>query len=230
MEKKFKFSEQPLTSKIVYGSVIAILCAVAIVVGIVAANSRKPETPPVPPISDQNENQEPQGQGQQEEPPVVPPAEQKQPVFIAPTVGTVITSHSLSVPIFYDTLREWRVHTGVDIETDVGATVFASADGVVEAIYNDPLYGITVEIAHTQDIKTVYSNLDKTLADGITVGKSVKAGDAIGAVGDSALCEMAAEPHLHFGIRVKNVAVNPLDYLTDESKSNSLGIEKTPTV
>ena len=60
MEKKFKFSDLPLTSKIVYGAVIAILCISAIVVGIVAAANRKPaDTPPDenPPVSDNDNKQ-----------------------------------------------------------------------------------------------------------------------------------------------------------------------------
>ena len=46
MEKKFKFSDKTKVSKIVYATVIAILCISAIVIGIVAANSRKQETLP----------------------------------------------------------------------------------------------------------------------------------------------------------------------------------------
>ena len=57
MEKKFTFSDKPLTAKIVYASVISILCVSAIIIGIVAANNRKKTDLPIdPPISDTGNN------------------------------------------------------------------------------------------------------------------------------------------------------------------------------
>ena len=36
----------------------------------------------------------------------------------------------------------------------------------------------------------------------------------LGAVGESALIEIAEEPHLHFALRVAGESVNPLDYIS----------------
>ena len=58
----------------------------------------------------------------------------------------------------------------------------------------------------------------------LTVGDEIAAGDVIGKIGDSAVSELADEPHLHFEMTVNDVSVNPLDYITEESKSASLGI------
>jgi murein DD-endopeptidase MepM/ murein hydrolase activator NlpD len=58
----------------------------------------------------------------------------------------------------------------------------------------------------------------------LKVGDEVCLGDKIGVVGDSSLSELAEEPHLHFEVLLKDVKVNPLDYITEESKSSSLGI------
>ena len=223
MEKKFKFSDLPLTSKIVYGVVIAILCISAIVVGIVAAANRKPEETPIdekPPVSDE-------GEGQKD--PQTPPKEEdteKPLVFVAPLVGKVTTAHSLTMPVFSTTLGAWKMHTGIDIMTDEGAEVYASAPGTVTKVYADPMLGTTVEVTHEGDIVTVYSNLGKTLADGIAEGRTVGAGDKLGTVGDTAVSELAEEPHLHFAIRVNDATVNPLDYISEASKKASLGIEE----
>ena len=78
-------------------------------------------------------------------------------------------------------------------------------------------------VDHGSDVKSIYSNLENNdlLAK---VGAKVSAGDIIGTVGDSAISELAEEPHLHFEITLANESVDPLEYFSDESKSSSLGI------
>ena len=90
-------------------------------------------------------------------------------------------------------------------------------------VFNDPFLGKTVEITHTGNIVSIYSNLDN---NGVTVkvGDKVSSGDKIGVVGDTSLSELADESHLHFGIKVSGVSVNPLDYISEDSKKASLGI------
>lgn len=216
MEKKIDFSDKSVTAKIVYAAVIAILCISAIVVGIVGAASKSNETPSdgQPPVIDDGSK-------------VEPPAEEKPKPeaklsFVAPTVGAVVKEHSLELPVFSLTLGEWRVHTGIDISCEEGAGVFASEAGIVTGIYSDPMLGYTVEITHKGDIKTRYSNLSSDVGD-LKVGDEVALGEKIGVVGDSSLSELAEEPHLHFEVLLKDVKVNPLDYITKESQESSFG-------
>ena len=222
MEKKIDFSDKSVRAKIVYATVIAILCITAIVVGIVSAASRSKdapivENPPVenPPVNDQTPEAAPPVENTPEPEPRLS--------FISPVSGTVATEHSLEMPVFSLTLGEWRVHTGIDIACDEGASVFASEAGVVSGIYSDPMLGYTVEITHSNDIKTRYSNLSSEVSN-LKVGDTVALGDKIGTVGDSAISELADEPHLHFEVLLKNVKVNPLDYINEESKRANLGI------
>lgn len=216
MDKKIKFSDKLTVSKIVYTVVIAILCISAIVVGIIAAASKKDEVPEdnTPPINNE--------QGGDEKPDEQPPTEEKT-VFVAPVVGDVVRFHSIDTPVFSDTLKEWRIHTGVDIQTPEGAEVYASSGGTVSAIYDHPRLGRTVEITHKGGIVTCYSNLAKDGAQ-LEVGKEIASGELIGKVGDTSLSELADEAHLHFEIKVNGTAVNPLDYISEESKQASLGI------
>ena len=72
-------------------------------------------------------------------------------------------------------------------------------------------------------MKTRYSNLSRDGVE-IKVGDEVSLGDKIGVVGDTSLSELAEEPHLHFEVLLKDVKVNPMDYITEESKKASLGI------
>ena len=222
MEKKIDFSDKSITSKIVYAVVIAILCITAIVVGIVSAASRIKDNTDVenPPISDGTTDEG----GQNETPaPDDTPKDETKLSFIAPTAGTVVKEHSLELPVFSVTLGEWRVHTGIDISCDEGASVYASEAGVVSGIYSDPMLGYTVEITHKDDIKTRYSNLSSDALE-LKVGDKVALGDKIGVVGDTSLSELAEEPHLHFEVLLKDVKVNPMDYINEESKKASLGI------
>jgi murein DD-endopeptidase MepM/ murein hydrolase activator NlpD len=219
MEKKINFSKKPTITKIIYGTVIAILCVTAIVIGIVSAANKSDELPPVdnttetPPSTDNNENPTP-----------APDTQKKEQTFVSPLVGQVMTEHNLEMPVFSTTLGEWRVHTGIDISCDEGAPVYASCDGTVTKIYSDPLLGYTVELTHENNIVTKYSNLKSEDTSLISVGDTVKSGDRIGTVGDSSISELAEEPHLHFTLTVNGVSVNPLDYISEESKSASLGI------
>ena len=225
MEKKIKFSDNPKFAKTLYGVVIAVLCITAIVIGIVAANNRDVvETPDDPTIGGTNQDGgSDTGSGEQ-----TPGDTDKEPQklsFISPVVGTVVKEHNLSVPVFSTTLEEWRIHTGIDISTPEGASVFAAEAGEVTNIYNDPLLGYTVEITHSEDIKTLYSNLDPESSSGVRIGDTVASGDIIGIVGDSSISELAEEPHLHLSFIVDGNKVNPLDYISDEAKKVSLGME-----
>ena len=56
--------------------------------------------------------------------------------------------------------------------------------------------------------------MSKTLASGIKAGTEVRSGQLLGSVGDSAMVEVAQEPHLHFEMTVDGLQVNPLDYFS----------------
>ena len=222
MEKKFKFSENPTVAKSIYGAVIALLCITAIIVGIIAANNRKKDTPDDnqnPPVSDGNESGD---NGNTDGGEDNQGGSSDAVTFISPVSGKVMKHHSTDVPVYSTTLEEWRIHTGIDVSVTEGADVFAAAAGNVSKVYSDPLLGKTVEITHKDGSKSLYSNLS---ADGlVSVGKEVTSGEKIGVVGDSAISEIADEAHLHFEIVVNGASVDPLDYLTEESKQVSLGI------
>ena len=218
-------------TRIIYGIVIAVLSVTAIVIGLIAANNRQTETPDGTGdgiIDGGGENEAPDdgtGDGTGGEDTQTPPASETGS-FISPVVGRILREHSLSVPVFSQTLLEWRVHTGIDVSTEEGAEVFAAASGVVSEMYEDPLKGYTVVISHTDTLKSVYSNLDKNESAMLSVGTEVSRGDLIGKVGDSSVSEMADEAHLHFEVRLNGVAVNPLDYISEDAKSASLGIKE----
>jgi murein DD-endopeptidase MepM/ murein hydrolase activator NlpD len=111
------------------------------------------------------------------------------------------------------------MHLGMDIGTVSGAAVSAMADGVIAQVWEDARMGQCVAIKHGGECYTFYKNLSVELPAGTVVGAAVKAGDVIGHVGDSAMVEIAEEPHLHVEMTVNGLQVNPMDYFDDSAKA-----------
>ena len=204
-------------NRAVYISSIVILLSLAVVLAITATTNRakKNQTDNTSdlPITDNQEapvptpDETPTGN-------VPNPPAQAVPELTLPTNGKLAKAHDADVQVFSQTLQDYRVHLGIDIATAADAEVFAAADGTVKKIWEDPMMGWSVAISHSGDCVTVYKNLAKDLAGGIAEGSSVRAGQLIGSVGDSAMIEIAEEPHLHMEMTVKGLQVNPLEYFS----------------
>lgn len=123
------------------------------------------------------------------------------PTFTKPVEGEIIKEFAKDSLVYSQTLDEWITHYGIDIKADRTTVVKASAPGTVQAIKNDPRYGLTIIVEHVNGYKTVYSNLLST--EFVSEGETVEEGQSLGTVGNSAAFEIADEPHLHFEI-IKN--------------------------
>ena len=130
---------------------------------------------------------------------------------IRPVAGETIAAYSMDALAYNETLADWRVHCGVDIAAQSGAQVLAAKAGTVSAVYDDDLYGTTVELTHAGGYRTVYSNLTQTAL--VDVGQTVAAGAVLGAVGDTAIAECASAPHLHFAVLHGGEYVDPETFL-----------------
>ena len=135
------------------------------------------------------------------------------PIFIRPVSGEIIKDFSRDNLIYSNTLEEWTTHLGIDFKAEKTSIVKASADGVIKSIKNDPRYGLTVLIEHENGFVTMYSNLLST--EFVSVGESVKQGQTIATVGNTAIFEIADETHLHFEIIKDGLEVDPNLYLQE---------------
>ena len=140
--------------------------------------------------------------------------------------GTVGKNHDASIQVWSDTLGDYRVHLGIDIVTGEDAPVLAAANGEVARIWDDALLGKCVAVSHDGNVFTIYKNLSAELPENIKVGVKVERGQKIGSVGESAISELADEPHLHFEMTVDGVNVNPMDYFSKDAK-NKLGMDQS---
>ena len=139
------------------------------------------------------------------------PVEAAAPVFNWPLSGELDRGHSGDRLVYDVTMQDWRSHEGIDILAERGAAVQASCAGTVESVRRDDRLGVVVTIAHAGGSRTIYANLEDSPA--VTEGQWVEAGQAIGAVGHSALCEVGQPSHLHFSIQVDGHGVDPCELL-----------------
>lgn len=138
--------------------------------------------------------------------------EEREPQFVNPIEGgEILREFAKDNLVYSDTLEEWITHLGLDIKAPKTTVVKAAESGTVESIKNDPRYGITVIIKHSNDYKTVYSNL--LTAEFVKEGDEVVLGQTVGTVGNSAAFEIADEPHLHFEIIKNGEKVDPVLYI-----------------
>jgi hypothetical protein len=101
-----------------------------------------------------------------------------------------------------------RFHAGIDLLAARGTPVRAAAPGrVVLAGYAAGGWGNLVVIAHTNGVQTLYAHLSRVT---VRRGRSILAGTRIGLVGATG---DATGPHLHFEVRLRGAAVDPLTAL-----------------
>jgi len=135
----------------------------------------------------------------------------KELTFKMPVQGEILREFAKDNLVYSETLKEWITHLGIDIASEKTSVVKASEEGTVKAIKNDPRYGLTVIIEHSNGYKTIYSNL--FTAEFIVEGEKVSQGQTIGTIGTTAVFEVADEPHLHFELLKDDEYLDPMIYL-----------------
>lgn len=100
-----------------------------------------------------------------------------------------------------------HLHKGIDIASQPGTDVIASADGVVAEAGYRPDYGNVVIIEHGYKLSTLYGHNSKLT---VNVGQKVKRGERIAKVGNTGRSTGA---HLHYEVRINETPVNPTNYM-----------------
>ena len=131
--------------------------------------------------------------------------------FAKPVEGDIVREYAKDNLIYSNTLDEWTTHTGIDIKAEKTTVVKSAEEGTVKSIKNDPRYGLTIVIEHENGFQSVYSNL--LTSEFVVEGEKVEKGQSIGTVGNTAVFEIADEPHLHFEILKDSLPVDPSIYI-----------------
>lgn len=101
----------------------------------------------------------------------------------------------------------YESHNGADIDAARGSAVLAAKSGrVIQAGWNGG-YGISVMIAHSDGITTLYGHMSDW---NVSEGQTVSQGEVIGWCGSTG---NSTGPHIHYTMYKNGETINSLDYL-----------------
>jgi len=173
-----------------------------------ASGSQEGVTPQIVPVPEINVSGEPDDVEYPTEPDPV-----SYDFFAKPAEGYIDKEFSMNELIYSPTMGDFRTHNGVDITGDPGSPVKAINAGTVLDIYFDDFYGNTVKIDHGNDVIAYYMNLSEATPMGLTKGCKVEHGQTIGAIGESAVIEIADVSHLHLSVTKNGEYIDPRELL-----------------
>ncbi|HEY3249245.1 MAG TPA: M23 family metallopeptidase [bacterium] len=125
--------------------------------------------------------------------------------FRLPVRGIVASPYGV-ISVYQGQMRGF--HHGVDLAAPMGTPVYAANDGIVALAEKLPLSGNAVLIDHGMGIVTSYLHQSALL---VRRGQRVSRGQRIGRVGSTGL---STGPHLHWGMRIYGVHVDPMPWIT----------------
>jgi hypothetical protein len=98
-------------------------------------------------------------------------------------------------------------HAGLDLAAPRGTEVRAAASGIVTFAGRNDGFGKFVVVRHRLGVRTFYAHLSRLA---VHRGRRVGVGSVVGRVGSTG---RTTGPHLHFEVRVRGAAVDPLKAL-----------------
>ncbi len=108
------------------------------------------------------------------------------------------------------------VHLGVDLASVKKSKVPAANSGIIIATEDFGIFGNSVIIDHGFGLCTLYSHLSSF---SVKKGDKVNRGDIIGRTGKTGL---AGGDHLHFGVFVNNIFVDPVEWWDQKWINNNI--------
>lgn len=119
---------------------------------------------------------------------------------------------------YHPILKMSRMHSGIDFASNMGANIYATADGVIKTTATGQGYGRLVVIDHGFGYETRYAHLSKIK---VRAGQKVTRGQVIGLVGNSGL---STGPHVHYEIRKNGTPVDPINYFHGDLSAEEYNI------
>lgn len=130
--------------------------------------------------------------------------------FLAPNRGPISSGYGIR-RYYNGVFAKDYYHRGLDYAGSHGSPVIAPAAGRVALVgrvsQGFQLHGNTIGIDHGQGVLSIFLHLSRI---DVKEGDRVRAGQAIGAVGSTGA---STGPHLHWGLYVHGLSVDPLPWL-----------------
>lgn len=137
--------------------------------------------------------------------------------FLWPVASYVYVSSRFG-PRVHPITGEKKNHTGLDIASNQGTTVYASDGGSVTLAGWNGGYGNCIMIDHGNGYVTLYGHLSSI---SVSQGQSVSQGDVIGAVGSTG---NSTGPHLHFEVLKDGSRIDPEQFFSGLTISADAGV------
>lgn len=137
--------------------------------------------------------------------------------FLWPVASYVYVSSRFG-PRIHPITGEKKNHTGLDIASNQGTTVYASDGGSVTLAGWNGGYGNCIMIDHGNGYVTLYGHLSSI---SVSQGQSVSQGDVIGAVGSTG---NSTGPHLHFEVLKDGSRIDPEQFFSGLTISADAGV------
>ncbi|MCU0553068.1 MAG: M23 family metallopeptidase [Leptolyngbya sp. Prado105] len=133
--------------------------------------------------------------------------------FLRPNKGEVSSGYGIR-RYYNGVFAKDYYHRGIDYAGGQGSAIVAPAAGRVVLIGRESqgfrVHGNCVGLDHGQGVESIYIHMSRI---DVKEGDLVKPGQRIGAVGDTG---SATGPHLHWGVFVHSLAVDPTSWRTGE--------------
>ena len=101
-------------------------------------------------------------------------------------------------------------HPGIDIAMPAGRVVRAAGGGVVLSAGRDDDLGLSVILAHPDDLRSIYGHMSRLT---VSTGDTVPVGAVLGLTGNTG---RSSAPHLHFEIRRGDRPLDPLTFVQED--------------
>lgn len=142
---------------------------------------------------------------------LVSPARHWSGPLLRPSAGSITTEYG--VQRYYNgKFADDYYHRGVDYAAPTGTTVVAPAAGYVRLVGREAegfeIHGNTIGVDHGQGVLSIMIHLSRI---DVQEGDFVTAGQRLGAIGNTGA---STGPHLHWGLYVHGVAVDPVPWRT----------------
>ena len=99
-------------------------------------------------------------------------------------------------------------HNGIDIAASKGTPIVSPSSGIVKLIEHDMFFtGKTLIIDHGLGLISIFAHLNDIM---VSQNQEIKKGETIGTIG---MTGRATGPHLHWGVYLQNIPVDPMSLI-----------------